>query len=119
MTRVVKPGWLDDVKRAVRAIPRGRVATYGDVAAALGARSVARQVGFALAALPADTDVPWHRVVNAKGRASPRADGIGDEIQRALLAAEGVTLDEDGKIEGFASLRVVPRLGATKRAARR
>jgi methylated-DNA-protein-cysteine methyltransferase-like protein len=76
---------------AVRRIPRGRVSTYGDVAVAAGLPGHARQVGYALAALESDTDVPWHRVVNAKGQISPRGgDRSVEALQRALLRGEGV-----------------------------
>ena len=57
----------------------------------------ARQVGYALAALPDDSDVPWHRVINAKGEISPRSSGEGHD-QRALLEAEGVAFDASGRI---------------------
>jgi methylated-DNA-protein-cysteine methyltransferase-like protein len=75
----------------VREIPRGRVATYGQVAAFLGVPRGARAVGWALRALSAvaETSVPWHRVVGAGGGISPRA-GLGPRVQRGLLEAEGV-----------------------------
>ncbi len=77
---------------AAAAIPRGRVATYGQLAALLGVPRGARAVGWALRALPAGEAgrVPWHRVVGAGGRISPRA-GPGPEEQRRRLRAEGVT----------------------------
>jgi methylated-DNA-protein-cysteine methyltransferase-like protein len=76
---------------AVRRIPRGRVSTYGDVAAAAGLPGHARQVGYALAALEPGSHVPWHRVVNAKGRISRRSnDRSFEALQEALLRAEGV-----------------------------
>jgi methylated-DNA-protein-cysteine methyltransferase-like protein len=74
----------------VRRIGRGRVATYGQVARLAGLPGQARLVGYALAALPDGSDVPWHRVVNARGTVSPRADGAWDAVQRALLEAERV-----------------------------
>jgi methylated-DNA-protein-cysteine methyltransferase-like protein len=75
----------------VREIPRGRVATYGEVAVMLGVPRGARAVGWALRALPAaqSARVPWHRVVGAGGRISPRG-GPGPQIQRRRLRAEGV-----------------------------
>lgn len=82
----------------VRRVPRGRVATYGQVAAVAGLPRHARLVGYALNVLPPDSDVPWHRVVNAKGRISLRADGLGHEdLQERLLRREGVRL-VDGAI---------------------
>jgi methylated-DNA-protein-cysteine methyltransferase-like protein len=75
----------------VARIPRGRVATYGQVAALAKLPRQARLVGYALAALPPDSDVPWHRVVNAKGQVSPRGNGLGhEELQAQFLAREGV-----------------------------
>lgn len=85
---------------AVRRVPRGRVATYGAVAEAAGLRGRARQVGYALAALPDDSDVPWHRVVNASGRISPRTGrSSAERIQRMLLEDEGVVFGRDGRID--------------------
>ncbi len=83
----------------VRAIPPGRVATYGQIARLAGFPRHARQVGYAMAALPADADVPWHRVVNARGEISARASGCGAARQRALLEREGIALDAAGRID--------------------
>jgi methylated-DNA-protein-cysteine methyltransferase-like protein len=75
----------------VSRIPKGRVATYGQVAMLARLPRQARFVGRALHELPADSDVPWHRVVNAAGKVSLRADVFGhDELQRHLLEREGV-----------------------------
>ena len=82
----------------VASIPRGRVATYGQVAEMAGLRGHARQVGYALKVLPDDGLVPWHRVVNAKGEVSPRAIRGADKDQRWLLEAEGVEFDACGKL---------------------
>ena len=84
--------------QVVRKIPRGRVASYGQIAELAGFEGHARQVGYALHALPADSGVPWHRVVNAKGEISPRSAGDSHELQRMLLEAEGVRFDEKGRI---------------------
>lgn len=76
--------------RQVARIPRGRVATYGQIASLAGLGRNARQVGYALHALPEGVAVPWQRVVNAAGRISlPHEDGRYD-LQRALLESEGV-----------------------------
>ena len=87
----MRPDFFRRVYAAVRAIPRGRVATYGQVAALVGVPRGARAVGWALRALSPTVKppVPWHRVVGAGGRISPRA-GPGPELQRRRLRAEGV-----------------------------
>lgn len=82
----------------IRRIPRGRVATYGQVAALAGLPGRARQVGYALHALDEPNDVPWHRVINAQGGISPRADPMFVDVQRQLLRQEGVAFDPDGRI---------------------
>jgi methylated-DNA-protein-cysteine methyltransferase-like protein len=58
----------------------------------------ARQVGYALAALPEGSRVPWQRVINAKGEVSPRAERGADHEQRARLEAEGVVFGESGRV---------------------
>jgi methylated-DNA-protein-cysteine methyltransferase-like protein len=81
-----------------RRIPEGRVATYGQIAAIVG-RCTPRQVGYAMAAVPFGSGVPWQRVINARGMVSERAAGDGTEVQRALLEAEGVRFDEHGRVD--------------------
>jgi len=84
----------------VRRIPTGRVASYVQVAAEAGLPGRARQVGYAMAALPDGSDVPWHRVVNARGEISRRSGGSAfEEIQRVLLEAEGVRFNTSGRID--------------------
>ena len=83
----------------VRKIPRGRVATYGQVARLAGLAGRARQVGYAMAALRAGTLVPWHRVINAQGRVSPHGQGFGTAVQRDLLEEEGVVFDAEGRVD--------------------
>jgi methylated-DNA-protein-cysteine methyltransferase-like protein len=82
---------------AVRRIPAGRVATYGQIAEVAGLRGHARLVGYALAALDVDTDVPWHRVVNARGAISLPVRDHGALMQRARLEAEGIEF-RDGRV---------------------
>ncbi|MCM3876382.1 MAG: MGMT family protein [Thermoanaerobaculia bacterium] len=83
----------------VLGIPRGRVATYGQVARLAGFPNHARLAGYALHALPDGSPVPWHRVVNAKGEVSPRRDGSGhDRLQRLMLKREKVRFDGRGRI---------------------
>jgi methylated-DNA-protein-cysteine methyltransferase related protein len=82
---------------AVEAIPQGRVASYGQVAEAAGLPGRARLVGRALAGLPPESDVPWHRVVNARGEIS--LTGPAAATQRRLLRAEGVAFLAGGRID--------------------
>ena len=88
------------VYRLVRRIPRGKVVTYGQVAAILGQPRGARAVGMALGALADVTaaTVPWHRVINAAGRPSHR-DGFWAGIQREMLEEEGIVFDRRGHID--------------------
>jgi len=79
-------------------IPQGRVATYGQVAWIVGA-ATPRMAGYALGGLPADTEIPWQRVVNSRGGISPRGDPLATERQRRLLAEEGVLFMPDGRID--------------------
>jgi methylated-DNA-protein-cysteine methyltransferase related protein len=89
----------DRIYAVVGRIPRGRVATYGQIAALAGTPGQARQVGYALAALPAGRRIPWQRVVNAQGRISLRGDGSGhDLLQRVMLRREGVRFGKTGAI---------------------
>lgn len=81
----------------IRAIPRGRVATYGDVARLAGNPRAARDVGWALSALPPGSDVPWWRVVNRHGGLSCRSNGTA--LQGELLAEEGITFDVSGQLD--------------------
>jgi methylated-DNA-protein-cysteine methyltransferase-like protein len=83
----------------VRRIPKGRVATYGQVATLAGLRGHARQVGYAMAALRDGSVVPWHRVINAQGRVSPRkGEPAGSLRQRLLLEREGIVFDARGAV---------------------
>lgn len=88
----------------IRRIPRGRVATYGQVARLAGLAGHARQVGYALSAAPDDLDLPWHRVINAKGEVSRRAFAATHDQdddarnQRRLLEQEGVIFDDRGRV---------------------
>lgn len=77
------------IYRVVRRIPAGRVTTYGGVARLAGQPGAARTVGWALSALPADSDIPWWRVINAAGRISLNHRHAA-VLQRALLLREGV-----------------------------
>ncbi len=80
----------------VRKIPRGRVACYGQVARLAGLGNHARLVGYALHALPPRSGVPWHRVLNARGRVS--LPGSSAQTQLRLLEREGVRPSAGGVI---------------------
>lgn len=83
------------IYQVVSRIPRGRVATYGQVASLARLPRQARLVGYALNALEPGSPLPWFRVVNAKGSISLRSNGLGhDELQAAMLAREGVRFVE-------------------------
>jgi methylated-DNA-protein-cysteine methyltransferase-like protein len=89
-------GLYERIYEVAKRIPRGRVATYGQIAHMVGMPKAARQVGYAMAALGRGAprlDVPWHRVVNAKGESSIG----GEQIER--LKAEGVIFDANGRID--------------------
>ncbi|NPV77389.1 MAG: cysteine methyltransferase [Anaerolineae bacterium] len=87
----------EEIYALVRQIPPGKVATYGQIAALVGG-CTARMVGYAMAATPEGSGVPWQRVINSKGKISPHGFGYGSALQRALLEGEGVVFDEQGSI---------------------
>ena len=87
------------IYRTVMRIPRGRVATYGQIARVAGMPRHHRQVARALRLLVDDGLVPWHRVVAASGRIAVRSvDGLAETIQRERLAQEGVVFDTKGRV---------------------
>ena len=80
-------------------VPAGRLATYGQIALAIGAPGAARQVGWALRRLPLPSPLPWHRIVNARGRITMTASREGsDWLQRQRLIEEGIPVDLDGRL---------------------
>ena len=81
----------------MRRIPRGRVATYGQVAELAGLPGHARQVGYALSALE-DERVPWHRVINAQGRLSQRAEPGAEFEQQMILETEGIVFTDEERV---------------------
>jgi methylated-DNA-protein-cysteine methyltransferase-like protein len=94
------------VYQIVKGIPSGKVLTYGRIAAfippppempyASYCAVRARWVGYAMASCP--EDVPWQRVINAQGRGS-KSPGFGPDLQRKLLEDEGISFDENGRID--------------------
>lgn len=83
----------------VEQIPAGYVATYGQVAALAGFAGNARQVGYALAAMPEESGLPWQRVINARGEVSLRTEPGRDGYQRHLLEEEGVAFGPSGRVD--------------------
>ncbi len=88
---------FERIYATIAAIPKGRVAAYGEVAEEAGIARGARQVAAALRHLPKGRNVPWHRVVLATGRVAPRpGDGFAVQIER--LQREGVCVDAQGRV---------------------
>lgn len=85
----------------MKKIPRGKVASYGQVARVVGMERQARLVGYALHALSDDNAgrVPWHRVINAQGYVSIKEPPMAAEIQQRLLENEGVEFSPRGKLD--------------------
>ena len=97
MADAAAPPVYDRVIDAVRQIPYGQVATYGQIAQIVG-DCTPRMVGYCLAALEQGSDVPWQRVINAQGKISPRGVGFGALLQRELLEQEGVEFSDAGRV---------------------
>lgn len=89
---------FDQIYEIILKIPKGKVATYGQIAAMAGNPRAARVVGWVLNSLPNDADVPWHRVINAKGMSSLPFEAQR-KLQQALLEAEGVIFDKNRRVE--------------------
>jgi methylated-DNA-protein-cysteine methyltransferase related protein len=107
------PSSYQRIYAVVRKIPRGRVATYGQIASLAGLAGHARQVGYALHALPQETTVPWHRVVNATGGISQRSMPGGELVQRMLLEREGIRLSPLGRVS-LARTRWAPQTSVVR-----
>lgn len=94
----------DQVFEKVKQIPKGKVASYGQIAALAGSPRASRQVGWALASLAKakapGQDVPWWRVVNSKGYLSIRGGDVNaKQIQKKLLEQDGVPVDQDFNVD--------------------
>ena len=94
-----RPNFYARVYEVVRLIPYGKVATYGQIADIVSHSRAARTVGWALRALQGDTDVPWHRVINARGMVSTRYSEGPTLTQLAMLKEEGIIFDERGQTD--------------------
>lgn len=91
--------FYDRVYDVVKKIPEGKVATYGQIAAALGSPKASRAVGYALHFNPSPGIIPCHRVVNRCGRLAPAFAFGGIDVQKSLLGAEGVEVDGDYTVD--------------------
>jgi len=89
---------FETIYENVRKIPRGKVATYGQIALMSGNPRWARVVGYALHVNPDPESIPCYRVVNRNGRLSPAFAFGGENIQRTMLEADGVEFDSDGRV---------------------
>lgn len=87
--------FYDTVYSVVKQIPKGKVATYGQIAALCHSPRASRAVGYALHYNPMPGVIPCHRVVNREGRLAPAFAFGGPEVQKQLLLAEGVEVTED------------------------
>ena len=101
---------LERIWKAVAAIPRGQVASYGSIARRAGLPRRARLVGHALKVAPASRQLPWHRVLNAQGRISLPAGSKAHRMQRRLLEEEGVHF-RNGRVD-LKAIGGVPDLDA-------
>ena len=88
----------DRIIAVVSRVPRGRVATYGQIARLSGFPRHARQVGTVLRNLPSGSSVPWHRIVNAAGKISCRS-GEAQHLQRVLLEGEGIEFSDQERLK--------------------
>ncbi|NCA93387.1 MGMT family protein [bacterium] len=91
--------FFERVYEAVKRIPRGSVASYGQIATALGYPRMSREVGWALHVNPQPGVIPCHRVVDIMGNCAKTFAFGGIDVQRAMLEAEGVIFDDNGKVK--------------------
>lgn len=98
MARQPETPFTREVKAVLRAIPKGRVASYGQIAALAGREGAARGVAWILHSSSETSGLPWHRVIGGRGVISlPR--GRGFELQKRRLAGEGVKVGRNGRID--------------------
>lgn len=90
---------FEKIYEVVKSIPKGKVATYGQVALLAGNPRWARVVGYALHVNPEPGIIPCHRVVNREGKVAPGFAFGGEGVQRQLLESEGIVFESDGRID--------------------
>ena len=86
------------IHHIISLIPSGKVSTYGQIAEIVGG-CTARMVGYAVSAIPQDSDIPWQRIINYKGGISQRRSVSGELLQKKLLEAEGIVFNPNGKTD--------------------
>ncbi len=89
----------EDVYEFLKAIPKGKVATYGQIAVHLGNKSLARVVGNILHKNPDPVNMPCHRVVNSKGQMAENYAFGGAAAQRKRLEREGIAFEKNGTVD--------------------
>ena len=92
----MKSPLYQQIHEIIRLIPSGKVATYGQIAQIVGG-CTARTVGYAASTIPVDSEIPWQRVINYKGKISSRSRVSGELLQQELLEREGIQFDQLGK----------------------
>ena len=92
----MKSSLYQQIHEIIRLIPSGKVATYGQIAEIVGG-CTARMVGYAASTIPVDSEIPWQRVINYKGKISSRNRVFGELLQQELLEGEGIQFDQLGK----------------------
>lgn len=97
-TQTMKESMYRRIYSVVSMVPPGRVATYGQIARITG-RCSARNVGYAMSSISPQSDVPWHRVINSRGRISVRSYGEACTAQSRMLENEGVIFSTAGTVD--------------------
>ena len=92
----MKSPLYQQIHELIRLIPSGKVATYGQIAEIVGG-CTARTVGYAASTIPVDSEIPWQRVINYKGKISSRNRVSVELLQQELLEGEGIRFDQSGK----------------------
>lgn len=94
---VYEDSFTNRIKEVIRRIPKGKVATYGQVASIAGNYRAARQTAWVLHVSSEKDNLPWHRVINSQGKISLKP-GDGYETQKQLLMSEGIIFDQRDRI---------------------
>lgn len=97
--KIIHMSFYDIVYEQVEKIPKGKVATYGQIATLCGSPKASRAVGYALHFNPDPEHIPCFRVVNRFGRVAPAFAFGGPDVQASMLSADGIEVDEDGYVD--------------------